>query len=132
MQQTFDQDLNTPSIPSIGVGASAAEENRGQRFQEHICTCGTGCGCLACPTHPYNDITKQEALQAGRLLSQEPFWNSTDDFEVYGSTQSEVPPGVPSRTIIYGDEWLDAPYQFELSDLTSQSPMHGSQGFDCC
>ena len=106
-------------IPVMGGGASAAEDNRAQRFQAHYCTCGPGCGCLACPIHPYNDATRQEALHVGRLLSQDSPWNNGAEPEILDSTQSEMLP----KAIMSGDEWADFQYSFPLSEMMAQTPV---------
>lgn len=121
-----------PFTPIMGGGASAAEDNRAQRFQTHDCTCGPGCGCLACPIHPYNDATTQEALHVGRLLSQDSPWNNGGEPEMLDPNKSEMHP----RAIMSGDEWVDFNYSFPLSAMIDQTPVTdletGPQGSNCC
>ena len=131
LQSVTSRNWSTPFAPVMGVGASAAEENRAQRYQEHECTCGPGCGCLACPIHPHNDATTQEALHVGRLLSQDPLWSSSE-LEPFDAKSSEMLP----EAIMSGEEWLESQYSFPMSDLMSPISIPDfeadSQGRSCC
>lgn len=111
------QNWPAPFMPVMGGGASAAEDNRAQRYQAHYCTCGPGCGCLACPIHPYNDATTQEALQAGRLLSQDSPWTNGGEPEILDPTKSDMLP----KAIMSGEEWVDFQYSFPLSAMMDQT-----------
>ncbi|KAL4770262.1 hypothetical protein BDW60DRAFT_87914 [Aspergillus nidulans var. acristatus] len=37
----------------------------------HSCSCGPQCNCLACPDHPYNDVTVQHIQEVGRIIAQD-------------------------------------------------------------
>ncbi|KAL4986394.1 hypothetical protein BDW68DRAFT_188881 [Aspergillus falconensis] len=37
----------------------------------HSCACGPQCNCLACPDHPYNDVTVQHIQEVGRIIAQD-------------------------------------------------------------
>ena len=132
LQHGPSQNWPAPFMPAMGGGASAAEDNRAQLFQAHYCTCGPGCGCLACPIHPYNDATTKEALHVGRLLSRDSPWNNGSEPEILDSTKSEMPP----RTIMSGDEWVDYQYSFPLSEMMDQKSVTefetGPQESSCC
>lgn len=132
LQRVTSRYWSTPFAPAMGVGASAAEENRAQRYQEHECTCGPGCGCLACPIHPHNDATTQEALHVGRLLSQDPLWSNSSELEPFDAKSSEMVP----EAIMSGDEWLESQYSFPMSDLMTPMSIPAfevdSQGHSCC
>ena len=132
LQQSPSQHWATSFMPVMGGGASAAEDNRAQRFQTHDCTCGPGCGCLACPVHPYNDATTQEALHVGRLLSQDSPWNNSVEPEILESTKSDMLPGA----IMSGEEWVDFNYSFPLSAMIDQTSVTGletgPQESNCC
>ena len=132
LQHGPSQHWPSPFMPVMGGGASAAEDNRDQRFQAHYCTCGPGCGCLACPIHPYNAATTQEALQVGRLLSQDSPWNSGGEPEILDSSKPEMLP----KAIMSGDEWVDFQYSFPLSAMMDQTSVTdfetGPQTPNCC
>ena len=132
LQHQSYQPSPVPEVPLLGVGASAAEENRAQRYQTHVCTCGPGCGCLACPIHPYNDATRKEALHVGRLFNQDSPWDYDGDLEQVGSVTEDLGP----QPIMYGDEWLEAQHSFRQSELMNQNPVleHEAevQGRSCC
>ncbi|KAL4977373.1 hypothetical protein BDW66DRAFT_132862 [Aspergillus desertorum] len=37
----------------------------------HSCSCGPQCNCLACPDHPYNEVTVQHIQEVGRIIAQD-------------------------------------------------------------
>ncbi|KAL8821361.1 MAG: hypothetical protein Q9191_007322 [Dirinaria sp. TL-2023a] len=55
----------------LGVAASAAEDsNLGSNSATmHNCTCGSICNCIGCPSHPYNDATRQFVLTSATQIS---------------------------------------------------------------
>ncbi|KAL8792956.1 MAG: hypothetical protein Q9195_004453 [Heterodermia aff. obscurata] len=132
LQQGPSQNWPAPLMPLMGGGASAADDNRAQRFQAHCCTCGPGCGCLACPIHPYNDATKQEALHVGRLLSRDSPWSNGGETEILDPTKSDMLP----QAIMSGEEWVDLQYSFPLSAMMDQTSVTDfetvPQRSNCC
>ena len=122
-----------PAMPPFGMGASAAEDNRGQGYPVHECTCGDACGCLACPVHPYNHATRMQALHAGRVLQQDFLGPNGLDFEQMESSYNNLP-------IMLDSDYIEAEHFFQPSELMGQIPptsfmpqtQSGSQGGSCC
>ena len=133
LQQGYQEPWPAPAMPPFGMGASAAEDNRGQRYQIHECTCGDACGCLACPVHPYNHATRMEALHAGRVLQQDFLGPNSLDFGQMETNYNNLP-------IMLDKDYIETEHFFKPSELTSQIPaasfkpqtQGGSQGGSCC
>ena len=118
-----------PAMDPFGMGASAADDNRGQEYQLHQCTCGDACRCLACPVHPYNDATRTEALKAGRILHQDYLWANSGDWEQMDTAYSALP-------IMKDADYVEAQHLFPQSALADQNaafePGPQSPSRSCC
>ena len=55
----------------LGVAASAAEEGNlvSNSAAMHNCTCGSFCNCIECPSHPYNEATRQFLLTSATQMT---------------------------------------------------------------
>ncbi|MCJ1313848.1 hypothetical protein MMC25_007528 [Agyrium rufum] len=76
-QQHHTHSITTPlaSYQNINTAAEAYTN------PEHICSCGAGCACLACPVHPFNATTRDRVQDLGHVLD-----DGTD------ASQSQSPP----------------------------------------
>ena len=115
LQHVSQQYLPAPAMDPFGMGASAADDNRGQEYQLHQCTCGDSCRCLACPVHPYNDATRTEALKAGRILHQDYLWANSGDWEQMDTAYSALP-------VMKDADYVEAQHLFPQSALADQNP----------
>lgn len=114
LQHGSQQYWPAPTMDPFGMGASAADDNRGQEYQLHQCTCGDSCRCLACPVHPYNDATRTEALKAGRILHQDYLWANSGDWEQMDTAYSALP-------IMKDADYVEAQHLFPQSALADQN-----------
>ena len=129
LQHGSQQYWPAPAMDPFGMGASAADDNRGQAYQLHQCTCGDSCRCLACPVHPYNDATRTEALKAGRILHQDYLWANGGDWEQMDTAYSALP-------IMKDSDYVEAQHLFPQSELADQNaasePQPQPPSRSCC
>ena len=74
-QQSFEnyglfQDSTTQSLSGYAQNAVSRPPSTGNEAEvAHNCSCGDGCQCLGCASHPFNNTTRQHVQEMGLLVS---------------------------------------------------------------
>ena len=89
--QTVPAYAESGVVGMAALPAEASDATNCAMDTTHICHCGTGCQCMACPVHPGNATTKARVADLYEIIDNEPpFSPPVDEFPAWPSSHEPI------------------------------------------